>query len=260
MSVKISPSILTADFLELEKDIKKLEAAGTDMLHLDVMDGIFVPNISFGVPVIKSVKKHTSLPLDVHLMIDRPHRYIKQFAEVSDILGFHYEAGSNVEETLKEIRNSGCRACLTIKPCTDPEEIFSYLPLCDMVLVTPLIFAMVALLDEACFSRPFRLFSVDAISRCKARYCSWLISVPLFISSSAFFLAALRASSLSAVSPTAFDSNSCFCFRSSVLPGSSFSSLSTFWSSVCVFLISLFVPWIALFSPFTSADFDGNAF
>ena len=135
MSVKISPSILTADFLELEKDIKKLEAAGTDMLHLDVMDGIFVPNISFGVPVIKSVKKHTSLPLDVHLMIDRPHRYIKQFAEVSDILGFHYEAGSNVEETLKEIRNSGCRACLTIKPCTEPEEIFSYLPLCDMVLV-----------------------------------------------------------------------------------------------------------------------------
>ncbi len=135
MSVKISPSILTADFLELEKDIKKLEAAGTDMLHLDVMDGIFVPNISFGVPVIKSVKKHTSLPLDVHLMIDRPHRYIKQFAEVSDILGFHYEAGSNVEETLKEIRNSGCKACLTIKPCTEPEEIFSYLPLCDMVLV-----------------------------------------------------------------------------------------------------------------------------
>lgn len=135
MSVKISPSILTADFLELEKDIKKLEAAGTDMLHLDVMDGIFVPNISFGVPVIKSVKKHTSLPLDVHLMIDRPHRYIKQFAEVSDILGFHYEAGSNVEETLKEIRNLGCRACLTIKPCTEPEEIFSYLPLCDMVLV-----------------------------------------------------------------------------------------------------------------------------
>lgn len=76
MSVKISPSVLTADFLTLKDDIKKLEAAGTDMLHLDVMDGIFVPNISFGVPVIKSIKKHTSLPLDVHLMIDRPHRYI----------------------------------------------------------------------------------------------------------------------------------------------------------------------------------------
>ena len=135
MAVKISPSVLTADFLELKENLKKLEAAGTDMLHLDVMDGIFVPNISFGLPVIKSIKKHTSLPLDVHLMIDRPHRYIKQFCEVSDWLGFHYEAGSDVAETLKEIRNNGCRSCLTIKPCTQPEEIFSFLPLCDMVLV-----------------------------------------------------------------------------------------------------------------------------
>lgn len=135
MSVKISPSVLTADFLTLKEDIKRLEDAGADMLHLDVMDGIFVPNISFGVPVIKSIKKHTSLPLDVHLMIDRPHRYIKQFAEVADLLGFHYEAGSDVAETLKEIRNLGCKSCLTIKPCTAPQEIFEYLPLCDMVLV-----------------------------------------------------------------------------------------------------------------------------
>ena len=135
MAVKISPSVLTADFLELKENLKKLEAAGTDMLHLDVMDGIFVPNISFGLPVIKSIKKHTSLPLDVHLMIDRPHRYIKQFSEVSDWLGFHYEAGSDVTETLKEIRKNGCRSCLTIKPCTQPEEIFPFLPLCDMVLV-----------------------------------------------------------------------------------------------------------------------------
>ena len=135
MAVKISPSVLTADFLELKENLIKLEAAGTDMLHLDVMDGIFVPNISFGLPVIKSIKKHTALPLDVHLMIDRPHRYIKQFSEVSDWLGFHYEAGSDVAETLKEIRKNGCRSCLTIKPCTAPEEIFSFLPLCDMVLV-----------------------------------------------------------------------------------------------------------------------------
>ncbi len=135
MSVKISPSVLTADFLTLKDDIKRLEDAGTDMLHLDVMDGIFVPNISFGVPVIKSIKKHTSLPLDVHLMIDRPHRYIKEFAEVADYLGFHFEAGSDVAETLKEIRNLGCKSCLTIKPCTTPQEIFEFLPLCDMVLV-----------------------------------------------------------------------------------------------------------------------------
>ena len=135
MSVKISPSVLTADFLTLAEDIKRLEEAGVDMLHLDVMDGIFVPNISFGVPIIKSIKKHSSVLLDVHLMIDRPHRYIKEFAECADILGFHYEAGSPVAETLQQIRDLGCKSCLTIKPCTEPEEIFELLPLCDMVLV-----------------------------------------------------------------------------------------------------------------------------
>ncbi len=133
--VKIAPSVLTADFLELSDAIKRLEEAGVDMLHLDVMDGIFVPNISFGVPVISSIKKHTSLPCDVHLMIDRPHRYLKEFAAVADYLGFHYEAGSPVAETLKEIRELGCKSCLTIKPCTAPEEIYDYLPLCDMLLV-----------------------------------------------------------------------------------------------------------------------------
>lgn len=133
--IKVSPSVLTADFLTLAEDIKRLEAAGVDMLHLDVMDGIFVPNISFGVPVIKSIREHTKLPLDVHLMIDRPHRYIEQFAQYSDYLGFHYEAGSDNAETLKKIRELGCKSCITIKPATAPESIFELLPLCDMVLV-----------------------------------------------------------------------------------------------------------------------------
>lgn len=133
--VKLSPSVLTADFLTLKEILPQFEASGVDMLHLDVMDGIFVPNISFGVPVIKSIKAHTNIPLDVHLMIDRPHRYIKEFAAVADWLGFHYEAGSDVAATLKEIRELGCKSCLTIKPATPAEAIFEYLPLCDMVLV-----------------------------------------------------------------------------------------------------------------------------
>lgn len=135
MSVKISPSLLSANFFDLKADIKRLEALKTDMLHLDVMDGIFVPNISFGNPVIKKIKENSDLTLDVHLMIDRPHRYIKEFAKYADILGFHYEAGSEIAETLKEIRNLGCKSCLTIKPKTAAEEIFEFLPLCDMVLV-----------------------------------------------------------------------------------------------------------------------------
>ena len=133
--VKISPSVLTSDFLELKTVLKEFEEAEVDMLHLDVMDGNFVPNISFGVPVIKSIREHTNIPIDTHLMIDKPHRYIEDFAKVSDYLGFHFEAGSPIAETLTKIRELGCKSCLTIKPKTEPEEIFEFLPLCDMVLV-----------------------------------------------------------------------------------------------------------------------------
>ena len=132
---KLSPSILGCDYLELGAVCKQLEECNTDMVHLDVMDGIFVPNISFGCPVIDSIKKHTSLPLDIHLMIDRPARYIKDFAKYADWLGFHYEAGSDVNETLDEIHALGVKTCLTIKPKTPAEAIFPYLPKCDMVLV-----------------------------------------------------------------------------------------------------------------------------
>lgn len=131
----ISPSVLTCDFLTFLDDIKKLEAAGVDMLHLDVMDGIFVPNISFGVPVIQSIRKHTNIPIDTHLMIDKPHRYIEQFAKCSDWLGFHYEAGSDNVETLKLIKSYGCKTCITIKPKTPASAVFDLLELCDMVLV-----------------------------------------------------------------------------------------------------------------------------
>ena len=158
--VKISPSVLTADFLTLSDSIKKLEAAGVDMLHLDVMDGIFVPNISFGNPVIKSIKAHTNLPLDVHLMIDRPHRYIEDFAKYADILGFHYEAGSDNTETLQKIRELGCKSCITIKPKTDPQEIFDLLPLCDMVLVMSV--------EPGFGGQNFMMNALDKISAIKA--------------------------------------------------------------------------------------------
>ena len=133
--IKISPSVLNSDFLTLKQDIEKLENCGVDMLHLDVMDGAFVPNISFGVPVIQSIKKHTKLPLDIHLMIDKPHRYIEDFAKYADYLGFHYEAGSDNIKTLKKIRELGCKSCITIKPKTEAAAIFDLLDYCDMVLV-----------------------------------------------------------------------------------------------------------------------------
>ena len=135
MSVKISPSLLSADFINLKDELRRLKENKTDMLHFDIMDGVFVPNISFANPILKQVKANTDIPLDVHLMIDRPHRYIKEFAKSASFLGFHFEAGSPIRETLQEIRDCGCKSCLTIKPCTKAEEIFEFLPLCDMVLV-----------------------------------------------------------------------------------------------------------------------------
>lgn len=158
--VKVSPSILSADFMFLNDAVEKLDKAGVDMLHVDVMDGIFVPNISFGIPIVQSMKEHTKLTLDVHLMIDRPHRYIDEFAKYSDILGFHYEAGSDNAATLKRIRELGCKSCITIKPCTEPEAIFDLLDLCDMVLVMSV--------EPGFGGQKFMPQALDKLSRLKA--------------------------------------------------------------------------------------------
>lgn len=133
----VSPSILSADFANLERDIKKVENGGADWLHIDVMDGHFVPNITIGVPVVKSIKQIASIPLDVHLMIENPRNYIKPFAEAgADIITFHYEAAKDkASEIIKLIKSFGVKAGLSIKPKTSPDEIFDYLHELDMVLI-----------------------------------------------------------------------------------------------------------------------------
>ena len=135
--VIISPSILSADFANLERDIKRVEQAGADWLHVDVMDGHFVPNITIGVPVVKSIKQVASIPLDVHLMIENPEKYIEAFANAgADILTFHYEAAkNNVKEIISLIKSCNVKAGLSIKPNTPPEKIFDYLPLLDLILI-----------------------------------------------------------------------------------------------------------------------------
>ncbi|MBR2343429.1 MAG: ribulose-phosphate 3-epimerase [Clostridia bacterium] len=134
--IKISPSVLAGDLSCLADEVGRLAAAGADMMHLDVMDGIFVTNLSFGMPVIECLRKHTDAVLDVHLMIDRPERYVERFlAAGADILTFHYEACEDSAATLDLIRSKGRRAAISIKPKTAAEEIFPLLDRCDMVLV-----------------------------------------------------------------------------------------------------------------------------
>ena len=132
----ISPSILSADFANLERDIKRVEDAGANWLHVDVMDGHFVPNITIGVPVVKSIKKVTKLPLDVHLMIENPQKYIEPFARAgADILTFHYEAVEDTNSIIKLIKSFDIKAGMSIKPKTEAKVVFPYLDDLDLVLV-----------------------------------------------------------------------------------------------------------------------------
>ncbi len=135
---KISPSILAADFANLERDICDIAANGGDWVHVDVMDGIFVPNISIGIPVVQALRKVTRLPLDVHLMIDRPIRYVEQFVRAgADWLTIHIEADQphNTLEALDKIHAMGCKAGIVLKPRTPAEAAIPYLEKCDMILV-----------------------------------------------------------------------------------------------------------------------------
>lgn len=133
---KIAPSLLSADFADLKNEIRKVENGGADYLHLDVMDGIFVPNITFGAPVIRKIRKVTSLPFDVHLMIDRPERYIKDFADAgADIITVHQEATIHLHRTIHEIKSYGKMAGVSLNPATPLETIEYILDDIDLILI-----------------------------------------------------------------------------------------------------------------------------
>ena len=134
--IQISPSILSADFSNLEKDIKKLETAGADMVHVDVMDGHFVPNITIGPPVIKALRSKTSLPFDVHLMINPVHKYIKDFANAgADIITIHPEATPNLQESIDEIKSFKKKVGISLNPDTKIDIVEDYLDKADLILI-----------------------------------------------------------------------------------------------------------------------------
>lgn len=132
----ISASILSADFGCLRDELSRCEVSGCDMIHFDVMDGHFVPNISYGVPVLKSIKKYSRLPMDVHLMISEPYKYLSAFADAgADIITFHAEALSDPGETIDRIHELGLKAGISVKPNTSVDWIYKYLNKLDMVLI-----------------------------------------------------------------------------------------------------------------------------
>ncbi len=132
----VAPSILSADFGNLERDIKMIDRSAAEWVHIDVMDGVFVPNISFGFPVMKPVRKATDKVLDAHLMIVEPERYVKRFVEAgANYVTFHHEACANPRAAIAEIKAAGAKAGVSIKPATPAEAIFDYLGELDMVLV-----------------------------------------------------------------------------------------------------------------------------
>ena len=133
----VSPSILSADFANLENEVKELQKCGADWIHIDVMDGHFVPNITIGAPVVKAIKPHCNIPLDVHLMIENPQNYVEDFVKAgADIITIHYEAtGELTEDVISHIKSQDILVGLSIKPKTPPQEILKYLLMVDMVLI-----------------------------------------------------------------------------------------------------------------------------
>lgn len=136
MILQIAPSILSADFANLEAEVSAMQQAGAHLIHVDVMDGHFVPNITIGLPVVASLRKRTAMPLDVHLMISDPLAYAPRFAQAgADIIVFHLESDSDPHAVIDAVKSKGKKCGVSIKPATPAEALFPYLPLLDMVLV-----------------------------------------------------------------------------------------------------------------------------
>ena len=136
MKIQISPSILSADYGNLEPELRRITAAGADMVHIDVMDGHFVPNITLGAPIVKCIRHATDLPFDVHLMISEPQKYIPDFLSAgADSITFHIESDGDTAETVDLILRSGKKAAIAVKPATPIETVYPYLDKISMVLV-----------------------------------------------------------------------------------------------------------------------------
>ena len=134
--IKIAPSILSSDFSKLGDEVKKLDEFNADIIHIDVMDGKFVPNITFGMPVIKSIRNYTKLPFDVHLMIEEPSKYIEDFVKAgADIITVHYEADRHIDRTINYIKSFGVKAAVALNPGTPVSVIKDLIPSLDMVLI-----------------------------------------------------------------------------------------------------------------------------
>ena len=134
--IKIAPSMLSCDFARFGEETARMEREGADLIHMDVMDAHFVPNLTFGAPIIKAMRKYAQIPFDVHLMISDPLKYAEDFAKAgADIITFHVESDSPVRETIDKIKSLGVKAALSVKPRTPVEEVFPYLDLLDMVLI-----------------------------------------------------------------------------------------------------------------------------
>ena len=168
----ISPSILSCDFSKLGEQVKATGNTKAEYVHIDVMDGMFVPNITIGPCVIASLRPHTDLVFDTHLMINEPIRYISEFRKAgADIITVHAEACSDIEATLKAIKESGAKAGLSIKPKTDPETIRPYLPLCDMVLIMTV--------EPGFGGQSFIFEAVENIKKVKAMLNDASLSIPI---------------------------------------------------------------------------------